>query len=188
MSVMLRHARYLLILTVATFICLIFLFMAWEEKLAGPRTHGRLSSPSDSQEIVTQLQCEIVYPRRNTILVGDDSKKFLLFIYSPHCPVCENSWPMWEKIVAYPSTHPTSRFVALSIISERAKFPHSKGAFPAGLEIGLWPLNRKSAEYQISTVPVTLLLVGRHLVKRWVGSLGERDADEIRAALRQADF
>ena len=127
---------------------------------------------------------EAVAPTGETMRVGFGAgePRTLLLVFSPDCPACQRTKPVWNRVLAEPV--PASvRIVGLRAAASPppdASVPEEQTAFPVYSLLG--PIEK------VRFVPATVLLDGEGVVQQvWFGELGEDQEAELRAALHAGD-
>jgi thiol-disulfide isomerase/thioredoxin len=102
----------------------------------------------------------------------------LLLVFSPDCPACEATFPVWEFLVE--GTPPALRVVGLSVGEE----PPPSLAFP----VFTLPDAERESLRRVPLVPATLLVDGSgQVVRAWYGMLETEDEDALLFEVAAAD-
>ncbi|MGH9913919.1 MAG: peroxiredoxin family protein [Pyrinomonadaceae bacterium] len=109
---------------------------------------------------------------------GQERRKTILLIFSPHCGYCTENMPNWKLLIEKldPKLY---RIVATSIFADGVKEYAEKyrlNSLPVIAEID--PRNR--VEYEMSVTPETIVISSEGKVEKiWIGLLQEKEMSEI---------
>lgn len=141
----------------------------------------KTATPTDgicpvSRVTKVRLCSNAVAARRPSILY-DGSSKYLLYLFSVRCGVCENELPKWNEIASRGKLK-NYRIFGLSIDPEDAKGELSK----LDRNFDLLLLQSKSVQraYRVVAIPLVMIVSGKGTVE-WVhyGPLSEGSLREI---------
>lgn len=92
----------------------------------------------------------------------DGTKDTVVFVYSPKCPWCQRTWPVFQRIAAERSAAFRFLAVCLGDFSE---------AFPADFQVVTRPSRETLSALHIASVPTTLVISQAGKVERvWTGA------------------
>ena len=139
---------------------------------------GTIVGPASSQigDIVPSFDAVSLEGKPTSILY-DGSSKYLLYLFSVRCGVCENELPKWNEIASRGKLK-NYRIFGLSIDPEDAKGELSK----LNRNFDLLLLQSKSVQraYRVVAIPLVMIVSGKGTVE-WVhyGTLSEGSIREI---------
>jgi len=124
------------------------------------------------------LEAKTLSGQLATVAFGQDGKQTVLFIFSPACPICEENWPMWERITQNADSQGL-RLVALDLsgaVQPDYIAYHRMSRFILLRD----PQPQSLLAYRFRQTPQTVLLASDGTVKgSWIGPLSRANADEI---------
>ena len=117
---------------------------------------------------------------------GQGEERTLLLIFSVHCPACEQTFPIWEELVAELRQTPGLRIVGIQtdLASEDESYP--SGTLPPAFPFGIFGVDYEASEAmgRIPFIPATIVLDTEGVVEEvWFGVPEDDRIDEIRNAL-----
>jgi len=117
---------------------------------------------------------------------GQGEERTLLLIFSVHCPACEQTFPIWEELVAELRQTPGLRIVGIQtdLASEDESYP--SGTLPPAFPFGIFGVDYEASEAmgRIPFIPATIVLDTEGVVEEvWFGVPEDDRIDEIRDAL-----
>jgi hypothetical protein len=159
------------------------LFLAWQNRklkdelaeLQKPQLPPEALKQGDLMETLTLLDQA---GNGVTIEFGARRDKTLLLIFSPECPACAETLPIWSEMFVEPL--PSLRLVGLRMGPESEEGP----SLPFTIYI---PDERGSGlAGKIPFVPTTLLVDGKGVVEQiWYGVLQQEDREELQRRLAE---
>lgn len=156
---------------------------------------------NELREEITRLSVRQVYPKLaigDTVqsfslktLVGDSislydgdaSTKYLLLVFAPDCPHCQNSVSFWNDIAQFNNENENWYVVGISLSSaEDAR--HFAMQSNAKFLVGTPDEAAFKKSHKIDAVPQTLIISGTGTVEKvWIGELSSKDISEIKSLL-----
>ena len=117
---------------------------------------------------------------------GQGEERTLLLIFSVHCPACEQTFPIWEQLVAELHETPGLRIVGIQtdLASEDESYP--SGTLPPAFPFGIFGVDYEASEAmgRIPFIPATIVLDTEGVVEEvWFGVPEDDRIDKIRDAL-----
>ena len=153
------------------------LFLTWQNRnlkdelaeLRLPQIPPEALQQGDRMEPLTLLDN---LGNRSTIGFGAREAKTLLLIFSPDCPACVTTLPIWSEMLEEPPA--SARVIGLRLGQAQEDDPALPFTVYAPDEAG------SGLAGKIPFVPTTLLLNGRGVVEQvWYGVLEEEEQEEL---------
>jgi len=117
---------------------------------------------------------------------GQGEERTLLLIFSVHCPACEQTFPIWEELVAELHETPGLRIVGIQTDLASEDESHPSGTLPPAFPFGIFGVDYEASEAmaRIPFIPATIVLDTAGVVEEvWFGVPEDDRIDEIRDAL-----
>ena len=117
---------------------------------------------------------------------GQGEQRTLLLIFSVHCPACEQTFPIWEELVAELHETPGLRIVGIQTDLAGEDESHPSGTLPPAFPFGIFGVDYEASEAmaRIPFIPATIVLDTAGVVEEvWFGVPEDDRIDEIHEAL-----
>lgn len=150
-----------------------------------------LKSPIARVYAPLELQAGTVVPRLNgldlngreiNVEYGNDSRKAVVLVFSPHCGFCTMNMPNWKRIVDGLDRR-SYRIVAVSIVSDGVKdYINQYGLTDVPIIAEVDPKSR--ASYEMRSTPQTMIISPNGTVEKvWTGVIEPKDWSELGPSL-----
>jgi peroxiredoxin len=117
---------------------------------------------------------------------GQGEERTLLMIFSVHCPACEQTFPIWEELVAELHETPGLRMLAIQTDLASEEESHPSGTLPPAFPFGIFAVDYEASEAmaRIPYIPATIVLDAEGVVEDvWFGVPEDDRIEKIRDAL-----
>jgi peroxiredoxin len=117
---------------------------------------------------------------------GQGEERTLLLVFSVHCPACEQTFPIWEGLVAELQATPGLRMLGVQTDLPSEDESHPPGTLPPAFPFGIFGVDYDASEAmaKIPYIPATIVLDSEGVVEDvWFGVPEEDRIEEIRDVL-----
>lgn len=109
---------------------------------------------------------------------NEDQRSTLIMVFSPHCGVCDENWPIWEALL---DRLPQDKVRAVAVdLSSQADWAYLMQHGIADLPVIAQPDPSSIIGYRMRLVPQTFLVGSDGTVQKvWTGLLGSTEVAEL---------
>jgi len=118
------------------------------------------------------IEVPVVSPQPGTVWIPQPDADVLVMFYSGKCPVCRETWPIWNSIAESAADLRNLQALAISVLDEEST-RRDLATHSSRTTVGLFAHAAGAAAYKVRHLPVILYIKNQKVVGAWYGVIGQ---------------
>ncbi len=149
--------------------------------IISPRDRSQLKGRIESLKVVDELrpgdvlpmiEVPVISPIVGHVTISQPGTEALIMFYSARCPICKESWPLWNTIAGSVRNLRNIQAIALSVLDEESTRKDLIG-HQSDTIVGLFPYTASSRAYKVHQLPAIVFVRNCAVVEAWYGAMSE---------------